>query len=164
MAFITINKLFEKLPEDELKAVQLYFDEKIVDKFPKYKINVKVLFLSLVYKNGTQKLMNYKEFRELFPQAEWLSIPKKSFNEDTLTNPKSKRLMKVYIRAERTQFKSSFCHQCIVKDVDDQSKLTKFQNERSESKAQIIKDFVRGSESLESSIKINEDDIDPDMF
>ena len=31
MAFISINKLFEKLPEDELKAVQLYFDEKITD-------------------------------------------------------------------------------------------------------------------------------------
>ena len=157
MSFITINKLFEKLPEEELKAVQLYFDEKIVDKFAKYRINVKVLFLSLVYKNGTQKLINYKEFRELFPQAEWLSIPKKSFDNDLYSKYITKRMMKVYIRAERTQFKSSFYHQCVVKDVEDQSKLNKYQNERSEVR-------VSYAFNLLEKINLNDEDIDPDMF
>ena len=50
--YININKLFEKLPEQELRAVQVYFDDFIPDKFYKYKINVKILFLSLVYKEG----------------------------------------------------------------------------------------------------------------
>ena len=157
MSFITINKLFEKLPEEELKAVQLYFDEKITDKFVKYKINVKVLFLSLVYKNGTQKLINYKEFRELFPQAEWLSIPKKSFDNELYSKYITKRMMKVYIRAERTQFKSSFYHQCVVKDVEDQSKLNKYQNERSEVR-------VSYACNLLEKINLNDEDIDPDMF
>ena len=155
MSFVSINKLFEKLPEDELKAVQVYFDEKIIDKFVKYRINVKVLFISLVYKNGTQKQIDYNEFRKLFPQAEWLTVPKKSFGEELSTNDQQKRLMKVYIRAERTEYKTSFYHQCVVKKVDDQSKLTKFQKERLNTKAQIVP---------ESKINIDEDEIDPDDF
>lgn len=39
--YININKLFEKLPESELKAVQVYFDDFITDKFYKYKMNIK---------------------------------------------------------------------------------------------------------------------------
>ena len=31
MEFVSINKLFEKLPEEELKAVQVYYDECITD-------------------------------------------------------------------------------------------------------------------------------------
>ena len=85
-AFITINKLFEKLPESELKAVQVYFDDYITDRYYNNKINVKILFLSLVYKNNTQKVMNYKEFRELIPNCEWLTIPKRSFSQQTLMN------------------------------------------------------------------------------
>ena len=156
MTFITINKLFEQLPESELKAVQVYFDDYVSDKFHKYLINVQVLFLALVYKDDTQKLMTYKEFRELFPGCEYIKVPKKAFKNDVL-NSLAKRLMKVYIKADRIKYKSSFYHECIVANVENQSKLNEFVNARSQAKIDITN---------EAAIKcnINDEDIDPDAF
>ncbi len=155
-AFITINKLFEKLPESELKAVQVYFDDFITDRYSKYKINVKILFLSLVYKNNTQKVMNYKEFRELIPHCEWLTIPKRSFSQQSL-NELTKRMMKVYIKADKVNYKASFYHECVVKEVDDQNKLNEFIKNRSDAKVQIVNE-------LSEKCNINDDEIDPDEF
>ena len=157
--YININKLFEKLPESELKAVQVYFDDFITDKFYKYKINVKILFLSLVYKEGqspnTQKVMTYKEFRELFPHCEWLTIPKRSFGG--LTSGSQIRLMKAYIKADRINYKTSFYHECVVKECENQNKLNEFIKNRSDAKVEIVNE-------LASKCNINEDEIDPDMF
>ena len=110
MEFISINKLFEKLPEEELKSIQVYYDEWITDKFVKYRINVKVLFISLVFKDGKQQRIDYKAFRELCPQCIWLSVPKKAFSDEFLNKYLTKRLRKVYIRAERKNYKTSFYH------------------------------------------------------
>ena len=157
--YININKLFEKLPESELKAVQVYFDDFITDKFYKYKINVKILFLSLVYKEGqspnTQKVMTYKEFRELFPHCEWLTIPRRSFG--ALTSGSQIRLMKAYIKADRINYKTSFYHECVVKECENQNKLNEFIKNRSDAKVEIVNE-------LASKCNINEDEIDPDMF
>ena len=155
-AFITINKLFEKLPESELKAVQVYFDDYITDRYYNNKINVKILFLSLVYKNNTQKVMNYKEFRELIPNCEWLTIPKRSFSQQTL-NELTKRLMKVYIKADKVNYKASFYHECVVKEVDNQSKLNQFIKDRNDAKVQIVNE-------LAGKCNINDEEIDPDDF
>ena len=46
---ITINQLFEKLPESELKAIQVYFDKYYPCKFNKKRYLCKVLKISLVY-------------------------------------------------------------------------------------------------------------------
>lgn len=157
--YININKLFEKLPESELKAVQVYFDDFITDKFYKYKMNVKILFLSLVYKEGqspnTQKVMTYKEFRELFPHCEWLTIPKRSFG--ALTSGSQIRLMKAYIKADRINYKTSFYHECVVKECENQNKLNEFIKNRSDAKVEIVNE-------LASKCNINEDEIDPDEF
>lgn len=157
--YININKLFEKLPESELKAVQVYFDDFITDKFYKYKINVKILFLSLVYKEGqspnTQKVMTYKEFRELFPHCEWLTIPRRSFG--ALTSGSQIRLMKAYIKADRINYKTSFYHECVVKECENQNKLNEFIKNRSDAKVEIVNE-------LASKCNINEDEIDPDEF
>ena len=161
--YININKLFEKLPESELKAVQVYFDDFITDKFYKYKINVKILFLSLVYKEGhspgqslnTQKVMTYKEFRELFPECEWLTIPRRSFG--ALTSGSQIRLMKAYIKADRINYKTTFYHECVVKECENQNKLNEFIKNRSEAKVEIVNE-------LASKCNINEDEIDPDEF
>lgn len=154
-AFIKINKLFEKLPEDELKAVQVYFDDFITDKFNEYHMNIQILCLSLVYKDNTQKFMSYKEFRELFPLCEWLTIPKRSFG--SLLSGMNKKLMKVYIKAERVNYKSSFYHKCVVKELENQSKLNEFIKNRSDAKVEIVNE-------LASKCTINEDEIDPDEF
>lgn len=153
--YININKLFEKLPESELKAVQVYFDDFITDKFYKYKMNVKILFLSLVYKDNTQKVMTYKEFRELFPHCEWLTIPRRSFG--ALTSGSQIRLMKAYIKADRINYKTSFYHECVVKECENQNKLNEFIKNRSEAKVEIVNE-------LASKCNINEDEIDPDEF
>lgn len=153
--YININKLFEKLPESELKAVQVYFDDFITDKFYKYKMNVKILFLSLVYKNNTQKVMTYKEFRELFPECEWLTIPRRSFG--ALTSGSQIRLMKAYIKADRINYKTSFYHECVVKECENQNKLNEFIKNRSDAKVEIVNE-------LASKCNINEDEIDPDEF
>ena len=161
--YININKLFEKLPESELKAVQVYFDDFITDKFYKYKMNVKILFLSLVYKEGhspgqspnTQKFMTYKEFRELFPQCEWLTIPKRAFG--VLTSGSQIRLMKAYIKADRINYKTSFYHECVVKECENQNKLNEFIKNRSEAKVQIVNE-------LSEKCNINDEEIDPDLF
>ena len=153
--YININKLFEKLPESELKAVQVYFDDFITDKFYKYKMNVKILFLSLVYKNNTQKVMTYKEFRELFPECEWLTIPRRSFGG--LTSGSQIRLMKAYIKADRINYKTTFYHECVVKECENQNKLNEFIKNRSEAKVEIVNE-------LASKCNINEDEIDPDEF
>ena len=153
--YININKLFEKLPEQELKAVQVYFDDFITDKFYKYKINVKILFFSLVYKNKTQKVMTYKEFRELFPECEWLTIPKRAFG--ALTSGSQIRLMKAYIKADRINYKTSFYHECVVKECENQNKLNEFIKNRSEAKVQIVNE-------LSEKCNINDEEIDPDLF
>ena len=153
--YININKLFEKLPESELKAVQVYFDDFITDKFYKYKMNIKILCLSLVYKDNTQKVMTYKEFRELFPECEWLTIPKRSFAG--LTSGSQIRLMKAYIKADRINYKTSFYHECVVKECENQNKLNEFIKNRSDAKVEIVNE-------LASKCNINEDEIDPDMF
>ena len=161
--YININKLFEKLPESELKAVQVYFDDFITDKFYKYKMNVKILCLSLVYKEGhspgqspnTQKVMTYKEFRELFPHCEWLTIPRRSFG--ALTSGSQIRLMKAYIKADRINYKTSFYHECVVKECENQNKLNEFIKNRSDAKVEIVNE-------LASKCNINEDEIDPDEF
>lgn len=166
--YININKLFEKLPESELKAVQVYFDDFITDKFYKYKINVKILFLSLVYKEGqspnTQKVMTYKEFRELFPHCEWLTIPRRSWalpgvrsTFGGLTSGSQIRLMKAYIKADRINYKTSFYHECVVKECENQNKLNEFIKNRSDAKVEIVNE-------LASKCNINEDEIDPDEF
>ena len=162
--YININKLFEKLPESELKAVQVYFDDFITDKFYKYKMNVKILFLSLVYKNNTQKVMTYKEFRELFPECEWLTIPRRSWalpgvrsTFGGLTSGSQIRLMKAYIKADRINYKTSFYHECVVKECENQNKLNEFIKNRSEAKVEIVNE-------LASKCNINEDEIDPDEF
>ena len=41
--FITINQLFEKLPESELKAIQVYFDEYINDKLNRSRYDCRIL-------------------------------------------------------------------------------------------------------------------------
>ena len=153
--YININKLFEKLPESELKAVQVYFDDFITDKFYKYKMNVKILFLSLVYKNNTQKVMTYKEFRELFPECEWLTIPRRAFGG--LTSGSQIRLMKAYIKADRINYKTTFYHECVVKECENQNKLNEFIKNRSDAKVEIVNE-------LASKCNINEDEIDPDEF
>ena len=157
MEFITINKLFEKLPEDELKAVQVYYDECITDKFAKYKINVKVLFLSLVFKDGTQQKIDYKQFRELYPSCIWLSVPKKAFNDEFLNKYITKRLRKVYIRAERKSYKTSFYHEAVAKDIEDQSKLKKFTDEREKVLIELLNE-------LAEKVMIEDDEIDADEF
>lgn len=162
--YININKLFEKLPESELKAVQVYFDDFITDKFYKYKMNVKILFLSLVYKNNTQNVMTYKEFRELFPECEWLTIPKRAWalpgvqsTLGALTSGSQIRLMKAYIKADRINYKTSFYHECVVKECENQNKLNEFIKNRSDAKVEIVNE-------LASKCNINEDEIDPDEF
>lgn len=157
MEFISINKLFEKLPEDELKAVQVYYDECITDKFAKYKINVKVLFLSLVFKDGTQQRIDYKAFRELCPSCIWLSVPKKAFNDEFLNKYITKRLRKVYIRAERKSYKTSFYHEAVAKDIEDQSKLKKFTDEREKVIIELLNE-------LAEKVMIKDDEIDEDEF
>ena len=153
--YININKLFEKLPEQELKAVQVYFDDFITDKFYKYKMNIKILCLSLVYKNNTQKFMTYKEFRELFPHCEWLTIPKRAFG--ALTSGSQIRLMKAYIKADRINYKTTFYHECVVKECENQNKLNEFIKNRSDAKVEIVNE-------LASKCNINDDEIDPDEF
>ena len=149
--------LFEKLPEEELKAVQIYYDEWITDKFVKYRINVKVLFISLVFKDGTQQKIDYKSFRELCPNCIWLSVPKKAFTDEFLNKYLTKRLRKVYIRAERKPFKTSFYHECVAKDIEDQSSLKKLTEERDKAKLEIVNE-------LAEQVLINDDEIDDDEF
>ena len=157
MEFITINKLFEKLPEEELKAVQVYYDEYIPDKFVKYKINVKVLFISLVFKDGKQQKIDYKSFRELCPQCIWLSVPKKAFSDEFLNKYLTKRLRKVYIRAERKNYKTSFYHESVAKDIEDQSPLKRLTEERNKAQLEIVNELAEQS-------TIEDDEIDPDDF
>ena len=154
--FLTINKLCEKLPEAELKAIQVYFDDYIDDKFDKKYINVQILFLSLVYKDNTQKIMTYKEFRDLCPGAIWLKCPQRSFDRQVF-NGLQKKLFKVYIKADRIKYKSSYYHECVAKEVPDQSKLNKFIKDRSDAKLQIFNE-------LAEKCTIDEDDIDSDIF
>ena len=157
MEFISINKLFEKLPEEELKSIQVYYDEWITDKFVKYRINVKVLFISLVFKDGKQQRIDYKAFRELCPNCIWLSVPKKGFSDEFLNKYITKRLRKVYIRAERKSYKTSFYHECIAKDIEDQSQLKRFTDEREKVKIESLN-------KLAEQTMIEDDEIDEDLF
>ena len=148
--FITINQLFAKLPESELKAIQVYFDEYIHDKFNRSRTNCKILKIALVNKDGTQKFMEFKEINDLFPFCHWLTVPRRAFaNITTIT----KRLRKLYIKAERIEYKSSFYHECKAVEVENQSKLTEFQKQRTQTYLDVMK---------ECSIK--DDEIDEDDF
>ena len=148
--FITINQLFEKLPESELKAIQVYFDEYINDKLNRSRYNCRILKIALVNKDGTQKFMEFKKINDLFPFCHWLTVPKRAFCSIT-TLPK--RLRKLYIKAERTEYKSSFYHECKAVEVENQSKLTEFQKQRTQTYLDVMK---------ECSIK--DDEIDDDDF
>ena len=149
--FITINQLFEKLPESELKAIQVYFDEYINDKFNRSRNNCKILKIALVYNDGSQKFMEFKEFHDLFPGCSCISVPAHAFADiKTLT----KRLRKLYIKAERTEYKSSFYHDCKAVEVENQSKLTEFQKQRT----QVYLD------DMAKLCSIKDDEIDDDGF
>ena len=127
--FITINQLFEKLPESELKAIQVYFDEYVNDRFNRSRYNCRILKIALVFKDGTQKFMEFKEINDLFPFCHYLTVPRRAFcNITTLT----KRLRKLYIKAERIEYKKSFYHDCKAVDVDNQFKLHEFQKQRTQ--------------------------------
>lgn len=148
--FITINQLFTKLPESELKAIQVYFDEYIHDKFNRSHTNCKILKIALVNKDGSQKFMEFKEINDLFPFCHWLTVPRRAFADiKTLT----KRLRKLYIKAERIEYKSSFYHECKAVEVENQSKLSEFQKQRTQTYLDIMK---------ECSIK--DEEIDDDGF
>ena len=127
--FITINQLFEKLPESEMKAIQVYFDEYMNDRFNRRRYICKILKIALVFKDGTQKFMEFKEINDLFPFCHYLTVPRRAFcNITTLT----KRLRKLYIKAERIEYKKSFYHDCKAVDVDNQFKLHEFQKQRTQ--------------------------------
>lgn len=127
MSFISINKLFEKLPEDELRQIHLYFDDVITDVYDKTKMNVKPLLLGLVYKDNTRKTMSYKELKEMYPELYYVKVPKYIFKNHSLTIS----LRKVVIDAARVSFKNDkFYHKCSLKYVPDQTKLKHYQDER----------------------------------
>ncbi len=148
--FITINQLFEKLPESELKAIQVYFDEYINDKFNRSRNNCRILKIALVYKDNTQKFMEFKEINDLFPFCHWLTVPRRAFADiKTLT----KRLRKLYIKAERTEYKSSFYHDCKAVEVENQSKLSEFQKQRTQTYLDVMAECL-----------IKDDEIDEDEF
>ena len=148
--FITINQLFEKLPESELKAIQVYFDEYITDRFNRSRNNCKILKIALVYKDNTQKFMEFKEINDLFPFCHWLTVPKRAFaNITTIT----KRLRKLYIKTERTEYKSSFYHECKAVEVENQSKLNEFQKQRTQAYLDVMAECL-----------IKDEEIDEDAF
>ena len=148
--FITINQLFTKLPESELKAIQVYFDEYINDKFNRSRNNCRILKIALVYNDGSQKWMEFKEINDLFPFCHWLTVPRRAFaNITTIT----KRLRKLYIKAERTEYKSSFYHDCKAVEVENQSKLQEFQKQRTQTYLDVMAECL-----------IKDDEIDPDDF
>ena len=148
--FITINQLFEKLPESELKAIQVYFDEYIDDKFNRSRTNCKLLKIALVYKDCSQKFLEFNEINDLFPFCHWLTVPKRAFcNITTIT----KRLRKLYIKAERTEYRSSFYHDCKAVEVENQSKLKEFQKQRTQCYLDVMAECT-----------IQDDEIDEDMF
>ena len=148
--FITINQLFEKLPESELKAIQVYFDEYINDKINRSRYDCRILKIALVYKDNTQKFMEFKEINDLFPFCHFLVVPRRAFADiKTLT----KRLRKLYIKAERTDYKGAFYHDCKAVEVENQSKLNEFKKQRT----QVYLDLM--AECL-----IKDDEIDPDDF
>ena len=147
--FITINQLFEKLPESELKAIQVYFDEYINDKLNRSRYDCRILKIALVYKDNTQKFMEFKEINDLFPFCHWLTVPKRAFaNITTIT----KRLRKLYIKAERINYKTSFYHECKAVEVENQSKLNEFQKQRTQAYFDLM------SECLIKDEEIDEDD------
>ena len=66
------------------------------------------------------------------------------------------RLRKAYIKADRINYKTSFYHECVVKEVENQNKLNEFIKNRSDAKGQIVNELVA---------KCNNDNlIDPDDF
>ena len=150
---ITINQLFEKLPasESELKAIQVYFDKYYPCKFNKKRYLCKVLKIALVYNDGSQKFMEFKEFNDLFPLCSCISVPAHAFcNIQTITN----RMRKLYIKAERIPFKNSFYHDCKAIEVENQSKLKEFQKQRT----QVYLD------DMAKLCTIKDDEIDEDDF
>ena len=156
--FITINQLFEKLPESapaggsiaELKAIQVYFDEYINDKLNRSRYDCRILKIALVYKDNTQKFMEFKEINDLFPFCHFLVVPRRAFCKITTL---TKRLRKLYIKAERTEYKTSFYHDCKAVEVENQSKLSEFQKQRTQTYLDVMAECL-----------INDDEIDEDFF
>ena len=65
--------------------------------------------------------------------------------------------MKAYIKADRINYKTTFYHECVVKECENQNKLNEFIKNRSDAKVEIVNE-------LASKCNINEDEIDPDEF
>lgn len=140
MTHITINKLFEQLPEEELIAVQIYFDDFVNDFYDKTKMNVAPLTITLVHKDKKQTQMPYKDLKALFPDMRWIKVPYYLFKSITpLTMP----LRKIIVDAERVEFKNNlFYHRCYLKDNIDQAKLKSLQKERDQYTIDLIESMT----------------------
>ena len=68
-----------------------------------------------------------------------------------------KRLRKVYIRAERKNYKTSFYHESVAKDIEDQSPLKRLTEERNKAQLEIVNELAEQS-------TIEDDEIDDDEF
>lgn len=158
---ISINKLFTKLPESKLKAVQVYFCcRSYIEKYGKKSLRVNPLKIVLIYKepdenNKKFKILECDEINYLFPGIEWIITPQNAFKDIKNFKDIDKdltydwRLMKLYINAERTPFNSSFYHKCKVYDIEDQSKLKEFH----EQWKQAQKEFEKMNETLFGKFK-----------
>ena len=51
-------------------------------------------------------------------------------------------MMKVYIKTDRINYNTSFYHERVVKEVENQNKLNEFIKNRSDAKNQIINEIV----------------------
>lgn len=128
MTHISVNKLFEQLPEEDLVAIQIYFDDFVSDFYDKTKMCVAPLTMTLVHKDRKQTQMEYKDLRELFPEMRWIKVPQYLFKSIT---PLNMSLRKIIVDAERVAFRNKmFYHRCFLKDNIDQSKLKSLQKER----------------------------------
>ena len=150
MKVISINQLFEKLNESQLKQVNVYFDGWLKDKFDVKKIDVEVLCIALIHKDGTTVMKSYYDLHQLFPGGNlYIKIPCNSFKDRPLT----KKLMNAVIDADRVSFNHGtlFYHKCNVIESPVQSKLNALVNERSNDKLRAVDELAR---------KCNIDDID----
>ena len=94
--------------------------------------------------------MEFKEINDLFPFCHFLVVPRRAFCKITTL---TKRLRKLYIKAERTPFKNSYYHECTAVDVENQSKLNEFKKQRTQVYFDLMKECT-----------ITDDEIDPDDF
>ena len=134
---ISINQLFEKLNETQLRQVNVYFDNSIKDKYDVKKINVEVLCIVLVHKDNTTETKSYYDLHQLFPGGNlFIKIPCNSFKDKPLT----KKLMIAVIDADRVSFNNGklFYHKCDVIESPTQSKLRTFIKNRSDDKVRAV--------------------------